>query len=447
MLYRPLRLNGRQSTSKRLGAKLMLALVPSILANASPLHRDQAVLHHDLICHTSNPSDCYPKIFVPTEEFQIVHDDQQLPPGLYVRMNLATGMNEAKINHPEDDRDDESLKAVLVDEHSVLTVEPSEDHHDTTVVDGPMVGYYNPGDNVSKKALPQADNIFTALNMLHKGDTEGNAALDAALESLEDISHDVYYGELMTSDYDTVAALMCFSLDPPSAGVSLDNYPRDQAASYVLGGALQNNPKALKEVMAKWDRLMMHTCGVGRGPLLDKVFSQPILAPTTSLGSTPDEIRRSAHRTRTVVNIYSGLLQDGRFRAAFLASGGMRHFLQILIREEPELVQAQRRVGQVVLDTFLDEDMGALRGQWPLAEPVEKSKASEVCRAKATETSEGCWDYHVERIMHRNRRHKDHWSKALSDALKRERKHGAGHEKTLKHYEDDEGIEEIQEEL
>ncbi|KAL5614867.1 hypothetical protein BROUX41_004948 [Berkeleyomyces rouxiae] len=445
MVYRQQRARSSRASPRMLGAKLMFALVPSILASASPL--PPAAPHHEIICHTSDPSECYPRVFQPTDQFQNVHDDQDLPPGLHVRMNIYTGRKEAKLYNPAED-DDKSLEAVLVDTHgSIVAVEDYEDAHDRIKQDGPMTGFYDAGDHVSKKALPQSDAIFAALAKLHAGDSEGNAALDAALESLEDVAHDVYYGELMTSDYDTVAALMCFSLDPPSAGISSKNYPRDQVSSHILGGALQNNPKALREVMGKWDRLMKHTCGVGRAPLEQKVFDQPIIAPTTSLGSMPAETKASAHRVRSLVNMYGGLLQDGKFRAAFLASGGMRHLLQVLLREEPELAPAQRRVGQVVLDTFLDEDMGALRGQWPLVEPVERSQAADLCLLKETETSERCWDFHVERLMNRNKRHRGHWTKTLYDALKRERKQGSAHMKTLKHYEDDEGDIDIQEEL
>ena len=55
----------------------------------------------ELICHTTLASECYPAIFQPTEHFQRIHDDQSIPPGLHVRMNLATGLKEARLNVPE----------------------------------------------------------------------------------------------------------------------------------------------------------------------------------------------------------------------------------------------------------------------------------------------------------------------------------------------------------
>ncbi|KAI4248982.1 MAG: hypothetical protein L6R42_009126, partial [Xanthoria sp. 1 TBL-2021] len=74
----------------------------------------------NLICHTNHASECYPQIFQPTEKFQTVHDDQNLPPGLHVRMNLATGIKEARLNIPEPDRDIDSSSLTIIDDSDLL---------------------------------------------------------------------------------------------------------------------------------------------------------------------------------------------------------------------------------------------------------------------------------------------------------------------------------------
>ena len=79
---------------------------PAIVSAASPVMPD-------IICHTSNREECYPRIFQPTEEFQTVHDDQELPSGLHVRLNIWTGQKEAKINVP--DEEDPALEGLPVD--------------------------------------------------------------------------------------------------------------------------------------------------------------------------------------------------------------------------------------------------------------------------------------------------------------------------------------------
>jgi len=53
---------------------------------------------NELICHTENPEECYPKIFIPTDEFKTVQKDQEIPQGLHVRLNVTSGLLEAKIN-------------------------------------------------------------------------------------------------------------------------------------------------------------------------------------------------------------------------------------------------------------------------------------------------------------------------------------------------------------
>ncbi|KKA27303.1 hypothetical protein TD95_003996 [Thielaviopsis punctulata] len=414
----------KRSIPTALGASLLLAFTSRALA-AVPSPASESSATSSLICHTGNPAECYPKVFEPTDEFQAVREDQDLPPGLHVRMNIYTGLKEAKIYHPEEDTDAGSSAVAVDAAGAVLVVDHPEAQAEDIPSDGPMQGYYNPGTNLAKKAMPQCTAIFDALAKLHAGDvTEGNAELDAALESLKDISHDVFYGELMLTDYDTTAALMCFSFDPASAGISPALYPRDHMASYILAGALQNNPKALNEVMEKWERLSAHTCGAGRAPLGKKVFNQPLIAAVVDAEAVGDSQRavEVAHKARSMVSLYSGLLQSPSFRAQFLAAGGMRHLLQLLLREETELKTAQRRAGQVVMDTFLDEDMGAKRGQWPLQAPLVGKEAETVCLAKETETSERCWDFHVERIMKKNKKDENHWSKALHEALKQERK-------------------------
>lgn len=413
----------KRSIPAALSASLLLAFTSRALA-AVPSPAAASSSSVSLICHTSDPLECYPKVFEPTDEFQPVRDDQNLPPGLHVRMNIYTGQKEAKIYHPEEDTD--AVSAVVVDEAgAVILVDQPEAQAEDIPEDGPMQGYYDPGTNLAKKAMPQSTAIFDALAKLHAGDVdEGNAALDAALESLKDISHDVFYGELMLTDYDTTAALMCFSFDPASAGISPALYPRDHMASYILAGALQNNPKALKEVMNKWDRLSAHTCGAGRAPLGKKVFNQPLIGGVASAEAVGDAQRAVAvaHKARSMVSLYNGLLQSAQFRAQFLAANGMRHLLQLLLREEAGLQTAQRRAGQLVMDTFLDEDMGAKRGQWPLQAPAAGKEAEKLCLDKETETSERCWDFHVERMMMKNKHDDEHWSKVLHEALKQERK-------------------------
>jgi nucleotide exchange factor SIL1 len=56
------------------------------------------------ICDTQpdGSQHCYPKMFVPTNQFQVILPNQVVPPGLHVRLNLQTGVKEAKLMESSD---------------------------------------------------------------------------------------------------------------------------------------------------------------------------------------------------------------------------------------------------------------------------------------------------------------------------------------------------------
>ena len=58
-------------------------------------------------------------VFVPTREWQVVEEGQSIPPGLHVRMNLQTGLKEAKLLDDDDeDKTDSERKMGASDEHN-----------------------------------------------------------------------------------------------------------------------------------------------------------------------------------------------------------------------------------------------------------------------------------------------------------------------------------------
>ena len=83
----------------------------------------------ELICHTAHASECYPAIFHPTEHFQRIHDDQSVPVGLHIRMNLATGIKEARLNVPEPPGTPQADLLIIDD----LPPPPNTEEHDTVV--------------------------------------------------------------------------------------------------------------------------------------------------------------------------------------------------------------------------------------------------------------------------------------------------------------------------
>ncbi|KAK5987357.1 Nucleotide exchange factor SIL1 [Cladobotryum mycophilum] len=363
----------------------------------------------DLICHTSNPDECYPRVFQPTDEFQIVRDDQELPNGLHVRLNIWTGQKEAKINVP--DETDPALEGLPV-EQAVVLVEQEQ-------LDTPQIPKGAPEyDPIGKiKEPPQQSGAVTfaeAFKMLKSGTIEDVHRFDTALEEMEELSHDIYYGLQITEDSEVVKALFC-QMGQHDGRVIDGVTPRDQQAAAILAGALSNNPSALKEVVKVWDNLMDSNCPQGDVSVRKSFYSSFVPAENDATAT-----KQSPSKVKAKVSAINGLIKDKSIRKDFLENGGMKRLLEVLIPEGKEWTTAQRKVGQLVLDTFLDEDMGAKLGQWP---KTAKSDNKE-CKALESTRDEGCWDYHVERIMKANKGNGGHWSKDLHDRLAKARKMG-----------------------
>lgn len=403
----------------------------------------------ELICHTDNPAECYPKIFQPTDEFQIVRPDQDLPLGLHVRLNVQTGEKEAKINVP--DEQDPALAGLPVDS-SIVIVEPDQPaepaqqpaiprnapaYDAAGKIKTPKPGTADPGEGSA---------FYKSLTILKKG-----LDVDGALEMLEDISHDIYYGLKIAEDYDTVRELFCLSTAAPQS-----NPNRARLAALTLSSTLQNNPKALASLEAHWPSLGPHLCPSTSTPLQTTIFTLPSPASSTTETADPDPALTKA---RTA--LLSNLLRSPTFRAPFLSSGGPSALLHLLVSEQTSAPTAwdaaQRTAAFLLLDNFLDADMGAALGEWPPAAAVLPKKkgqgqgqgqgqqqvemTDEECAALfggrrqgggkgEGEEEEACLSWVVGRLKERaGKEGEGHWSGALWEKLKGVVGEGKGGEK------------------
>ena len=318
----------------------------------------------ELICHTDNPAECYPKLFQPTDEFQIVHPDQDLPLGLHVRLDVNTGLKQAKINVP--DENDPALAGLPVDS-SVVIVEPDQQAEPAQ----PAIPRNAPAyDKVGKIKTPkpaanpgEGSAFFQSLAMIKKG-----SDMDGALETLEEISHDIYYGLKIAEDYDTLHALLCLSTSPTQA-TDTTTLHHARLASLTLASTFQNNPSALASLENHWPKLSASHCThTPTTPLSKAIFT--LLPPTTTPSTSTDP---SLTKART--NLLSALLRSPLFRTPFLASPAPSHLLRILTTapEKTEWQPAQRAAAFLLLDNFLDADMGATLGEWPAAKAKQLS--------------------------------------------------------------------------
>ena len=206
----------------------------------------------DLICHTSNSAECYPREFVPSDEFQIVHDDQSIPKGLHVRLNLATGVKEAKINVPDLDESEQR--------YSDLTVEiPFSEHEqrsDLITVEEPEEPTSPPATNdqstpESQHPLrpppvhPQEHSVFTdSVAVLKSSSVDDNSETQLlALSNLEDLAHSYHWGVTLSRDRGLSHKIFqLLSASSPSSEIR-------SAAALLLGTAIHNNPDALSAAL------------------------------------------------------------------------------------------------------------------------------------------------------------------------------------------------------
>ena len=224
-----------------------------------------------LICPTEDTADCYPSIFQPTIQFQHVRPGQSLPPGLHVRLNIATGEKEARLNVPEEDegRND----AVLVIDNTETSAEESDGRvrksaeeeqyalhmrlrhppagHGERRIPGRQKAVKKPHHSVPQDGSEASLYENAVAILIGAPSVSNNLALDEASDALAvltDLAHSLDWGIAITRDADLCHALLSI-LDP--AGNQPASIVEDVLRPPVLlllGVAIQNNPTANAEL-------------------------------------------------------------------------------------------------------------------------------------------------------------------------------------------------------
>lgn len=198
----------------------------------------------EVICPDSNPANCYPKIFVPSDEWQIVRENQQIPPGLHVRINLETGLEEAKFNE-----DTPHQKQELTVVHHASELE--ENIHNTNEnmkhkIQDTLAKYKKDKQAFVRSKVSQSDlNDFSSsvdevLAFKEGGDI---ARLDKALDTLTELSHDIEFGVRLSKDANIFASLQRV------ATLAAEEDEVTEKALRIMGSSLRNNPEAVKNVI------------------------------------------------------------------------------------------------------------------------------------------------------------------------------------------------------
>ncbi|RDL38555.1 Uncharacterized protein BP5553_02895 [Venustampulla echinocandica] len=389
-------------------------LILPILVQANPSSPSESPSSEtDLICPTDNPTECYPRVFQPTKDFQVIREGQDIPGGLHVRMNVYEGVREARLNIPME-REEETIpegvsmeQAVAVVEHPEAEPEPEPEKpalRDQVPIKPP--GYESAGK--IPPPIPDAENgddMGTFQKALLTIKMEARA-FDSALGDLSDLAHDIYYGVEIAKDGPVVEKLICLTVGSGSERMPSDTNERDRKAASILGAAIQNNPTALKEIAQFRSSVMYPTCGFE--VLADKTQKQG-----NFVGMLRSRIGRekSPNALKAKLGAISGLLKEPGFRDEFLEKGGMELLLAIFLKNGEQFDPVRRKVGQLLMDNFLDEDLGAVVGIWPKG-PVSGKKT---CETKGKMLDDGCWEHHIEAFS--NASPDEAWAKEVLVAL------------------------------
>ena len=358
---------------------------------------EASIIDEDLICSSTDVTDCYPRTFVPTEDFQTIKEGQDVPAGLHIRMNINSGEREARLNVPmvgEDGMDSllEALKDLPVEQSVVVVPQPEgeteQDEQQPAMRD--QVPISPPVYESAGKVIPPPPTSGDELSTFQQGliflKTEGRL-FDKGLDDLSELAHDIYYGLEIAKDAPVMEKLLCLIIGSGSDKFPAKEKSRDHKAATILASALQNNPTALKEVGNLWRMLSYPTCGTELYEAKSHGKKDFVSILRSRLGR-----ERDAPTLKAKVTAISGLLKDPLIRHDFLDKGGMEMLLAIFLKKGVDFDGVRKKVLELVNDNFLDEGMGAELRLWPKM-PVNEKK---VCRTKGRMLEDGCWEFHVD---------------------------------------------------
>ncbi|KZF23797.1 hypothetical protein L228DRAFT_124332 [Xylona heveae TC161] len=292
----------RLSSSLSILSLLLFASFSNASSQEPSVHSGKAS-DNDIICHPSPEGavpTCYPRVFQPTEDFQTIHDDQHIPAGIHLRMNLETGKKEGRINTDMDadpSSDQDGVVRMTLDEstnnRAVAVIANEDDDYESGIGSGaeqiqPVLGQVHKdeqhksmleksgkkppsysNDGKIKPAPPESEehDIFNVAVETVLGETktvESSLPLSSsssspsssssaysddhlipegenimsALDQLEELAHSIYWGHRLLSSQDTVFSLLTLMQSSPDANIRAN-------AALVLGSAVQNNPAGL----------------------------------------------------------------------------------------------------------------------------------------------------------------------------------------------------------
>jgi nucleotide exchange factor SIL1 len=200
-----------------LGAVVLLIIVIATGATAdSP--------NSDLICHGDR---CYPRVFVPTEEFQDIEDDQTIPPGIHVVLDVTTGKRRGKLlskdDVPEGSNATKVHDLVIGDDGSIQAIPVKNDDQFDDVSTGEVTANVSSTENMYAGLESPSDyerfttSIQVIRDAVQRGPENMPAQLPQALSILEDLVHELDRGRDLAKNGGLEAVTQLLSMSWPAS--------------------------------------------------------------------------------------------------------------------------------------------------------------------------------------------------------------------------------------
>lgn len=300
-----------------------------------------------LVCPTNDPSDCYPSIFQPTIHFQPIRPDQSIPPGLHVRLNLATGEKEARLNVPEEEENIQQGAIVVLDEggdqgeqketgadDEERLIEPLQLKLQHALAQEKHAKPFKPppsmvDDPAEYSLFEKAVSHLVEPKNLH---TDSRAIL-SSLKNLTELAHSLDWGLTITRDAKLCACLVDFISKPALGDLKIRS-----ESILILGTAVQNNPEALAALVSREiheDTLSPRPYPGAESPGILLAVMSVLAEQKSPLAEDPDEDEAIivGRAVFTLSQLCSDSTQMGRWlRRQKAGSGddGLSQFLDIL---------------------------------------------------------------------------------------------------------------------
>ncbi|CDK29621.1 unnamed protein product [Kuraishia capsulata CBS 1993] len=261
-----------------------------------------------LVCPDDNPENCYPLEFEPTTEWQEIRSGQRLPPGLHVRLDMSTGVQQAKLVDPsegEEGKNDDVIAVVV--EESPATEQPARD---TSFKENARIPNH------------ERDEFSVAMETVSEavsGKEVGESVLIENLEALSHLAHEYDFGVKLSRDMEPLLKLTGLT----SGNSDWDVFQVREPALRVIAASLRNN-------------------GVAQATLLGDTVSTKNTALVQKLLQTITT-EKDAILQKRLLGVLSAILQDQVGVQVFNEISGTDQLLStyplIALHAQPRVVQ------------------------------------------------------------------------------------------------------------